>query len=306
MIYLCNIVYGHPEDKKHSVRVAIGNGLRPDIWERFQKRFNIPVICEFYGATEAPFFSANTDNTVGAIGKFTPIWKLITGLTLIKYDYETAEPIRDAKGRCIPVSRGKVGLLLCPINDRARYDGYSGDKKLSEQKVVRNVFKEGDAYFNSGDLLMLDKNYYLHFVDRLGDTFRWKGENVATTEVSEIVTLFPDIKEANVYGVKVPGQDGRAGMAAIILEDDQVFRLKEFYDYITSSLPLYACPRFLRVMKTLETTGTYKYKKGDLVREGFDPNKVKEPMYFIDLNANTYSPLDEISFGKIVAGKSRL
>ncbi|XP_070539234.1 long-chain fatty acid transport protein 6-like [Ptychodera flava] len=295
-----------PEDKSHSVRIAIGNGLRPDIWSKFKNRYGIAQITEFYGATEGPFIAINNDNTVGAVGKYSPFLKRVFGFELIKYDFETAEPIRNKSGRCIPVKRGEIGLLIVPINERAHFDGYSGNKKLTEKKIVRNAFKDGDQFVNMGDLMVLDKNYYMYFVDRIGDTFRWKGENVATTEVSEIISTHSAIKEANVYGVNIPGQDGRAGMAAMVLADGENFDPKSFYDHVTSSLPTYACPRFLRMMKTLETTGTYKYKKADLVKQGFNPNEVPETLYYMDMASSTYKPLDNSSYLHIVAGKAKL
>ncbi|XP_002741020.1 long-chain fatty acid transport protein 2-like [Saccoglossus kowalevskii] len=296
----------HPDDKRNSVRVAIGNGLRPDIWKRFQQRFNIPLIHEFYGATEGNFYSANTDNTVGAVGRLSPLIKYLTGFHVVKFDYETAEPVRDSKGRCMPTKLGTAGLLIKLITETARFEGYAGNKDLTEKKIIRNAFVDGDAYFNTGDVMMLDKNYYLYFVDRLGDTFRWKGENVATTEVSDIVSMFPGIAEANVYGVKVPGQDGRAGMAAIVVKDESTFSMQEFHNYITSSLPLYACPKFLRIMKNIDKTVTFKYRKIDLVREGFHPEKIKQKLYFYDFENKTYSPLDGAAYSKIVIGKARL
>ncbi|XP_077988217.1 long-chain fatty acid transport protein 2-like [Glandiceps talaboti] len=295
-----------PEDKKNSIRIAIGNGLRPDIWKTFKERFNIPVIGEFYGATEGPMMTINSDNKTGAVGNLSPLTKFLFGVELIQYDYETAEPKRDKNGRCIPVKRGEAGLLIIPIADRTRFDGYVGQKSLTEKKIIRNAFKDDDAYFNSGDLLLLDKQYYLYFVDRIGDTFRWKGENVATTEVSEIITQHPRIAEANVYGVKVQGQDGRAGMAALILKGDDDLDMKDFYQYVISSLPLYACPRFLRVMETLDTTGTYKYKKGDLVQDGFDPSVIKQALYYMDLNDHTYKPIDNLAYRYLTTGKARL
>ncbi|XP_077988218.1 long-chain fatty acid transport protein 2-like [Glandiceps talaboti] len=295
-----------PGDNCHSVRLAYGNGLRPDIWKQFQERFHIPVIGEIYGATEAPFVCVCDNNTIGAVGRFSPLLKFLTGFELIKCDLETAEPIRDSKGRVVPVKRGESGLLICPINEFARYDGYSGKRTLSEKKLIKNAFKDGDLYFNSGDLLVLDKNYYLYFSDRLGDTFRWKGENVATTEVAEAITSHPSIEEANVYGVKVPGQDGRAGMAAIVLKNNCSLETKEFYQFVTSALPIYACPRFIRVMKSLDTTGTFKYKKTDLVKEGFDPEVIPEPIYYMDMTDQTYKLIDVTAYRHIVGGKARL
>ncbi|XP_002741022.2 long-chain fatty acid transport protein 2-like [Saccoglossus kowalevskii] len=296
----------HPDDRKHSVRMAVGNGLKADIWSQFKNRFNIPIIYEFYGATEGNFLGLNFDNTVGAVARSTPLLKFLMGFHLIKFDNETAEVIRGPNGRCIPVKFGEPGLLITEISDRIAFEGYHGNKKLTEEKISRNVFKDGDAYLNSGDVMILDKNYYLYFVDRLGDTFRWKGENVSTTEVASVLTMFPGINEANVYGVQVPGQDGRAGMAAIVFNDEQECDMQQLYNHVTKALPLYACPMFLRITQTLETTGTYKYKKKDLMRDGFDPGKTSDKLYFKDFTKKTYSPLNKGEFQKIVFGKARL
>ncbi|XP_070537568.1 long-chain fatty acid transport protein 6-like [Ptychodera flava] len=293
-----------PDDKKHSVRMAFGNGLRPDIWTKFQQRFGVPKIIELYGATDGTFLGKNTDNKIGAVGKFSPLTKRLRGFQLVEYNFETAEPMRGKDGRCIAVRIGEVGLLLSPVV--GKYLGYSRNEEATEKKLVRNAFKDGDVYCNMGDLLRLDKNYYLYFVDRICDTFRWKGENVATTEVAEIIGKNPNIKEVNVYGVKILGHDGRAGMAALVLENEETFDLKEFYNYVTSSLPKYACPKFLRIMEQLETTGTFKYKKGDLVEEAFNPNEVKEKMYYIDDSGRTYKHLNKAAYLHILAGKAKL
>ncbi|XP_077988528.1 long-chain fatty acid transport protein 2-like [Glandiceps talaboti] len=306
---ICRYLTTMPEntnDRNHKVRMALGNGLRPDIWEKFQRRFNIGTIGEFFAATDGPFWASNHDNKVGAVGKLSPFMKKMMAFELVKYNYDTAEPIRDSRGRCIPVKHGDAGLLLATINDQSRYDGYHGRKDLTNKKIVSNAFKDGDKYFNTGDLLSLDKNYYLYFVDRVGDTFRWKGENVATTEVSQVLTSYPGVLEAVVYGVAVPGQDGRAGMAVLHLEDRTEFDFKKFYNFVISELPLYSCPRFLRIQESVATTGTYKYEKTKLVKEGFDPNLIEEPLYYMDSKKELYSPLDNNSYAGILVGKARL
>ncbi|XP_070539263.1 long-chain fatty acid transport protein 2-like isoform X2 [Ptychodera flava] len=293
-----------PHDKNHSVRMAIGNGLRPDIWTKFQQRFRIPKIAEFYAATDGTFYGINTDNKIGAVGKFSPLTKRLIGFHLVKYDFETAQPIRGKDGRCINVGIGEVGLLLSPVT--RKYPGYSRNEEATEKKLVRNAFKDGDVYCNMGDLMRLDKNYYIYFVDRIGDTFRWKGENVSTMEVAEVIGQYPNIEEVNVYGVKIPGHDGRAGMVALVPKNEETFDPKEFYNHVTSSLPKYACPKFLRIMEKLETTGTFKYKKGDLVEEAFNPNEVKEKMYYIDDSGRTYKHLNKAAYLHILAGKAKL
>ncbi|XP_070539235.1 long-chain fatty acid transport protein 2-like [Ptychodera flava] len=304
---LCRYLLSLPEsleDKNHSVRMAIGNGLRPDIWTKFQGRFSIKTIAEFYGATDGTFFSMNSDNTVGAVGKFSPLLKKHFGFHLVRCDYETAEPIRGEDGRCISVGLGEVGLLLSPVV--GKFNGYSRNEEQTEKKLVKSAFKDGDLYCNMGDLMVLDKGYYLYFVDRIGDTFRWKGENVATTEVADIIGKHLDIKEVTVYGVPIPGQDGCAGMVALVLKDGEKFDPKEFYDHVTVSLAMYACPRFLRIMETLETSGTHKYKKAELRKQGFNPKDIRERMYYIDFSRGTYVPLNEQAHSHIVAGKTRM
>ncbi|XP_070537569.1 long-chain fatty acid transport protein 6-like [Ptychodera flava] len=292
-----------PEDKNHSIRIAIGNGLRQDIWTKFRRRYSIPTIAEFYGCTEGGFFTMNSDNTPAVVGKFHPSFQRSLGFQLVKYDFETALPLRDKNGWCIPVGIGEPGLLLSPV--RGHYDGYS-EKKLTEKRLIRNAFKDGDLYSNMGDLMVLNKDYYLYFVDRIGDTFRWKGENVSTTEVADIIGSHPAIQEANVYGIQIPGQDGRAGMAALVLKKGETFEPTEFYKHVTTSLPMYACPRFLRLMDKLDKTGTYKYKKGDLVKQGFNPKEIKNKMYYIDIAGGTYKPLHESAYLHIVTGKAKL
>ncbi|XP_077989603.1 long-chain fatty acid transport protein 2-like [Glandiceps talaboti] len=291
----------HPDDTRHNIRMAIGNGLRPDIWTEFKERFNIPVIGEFYGATEGNAFFRNADGRVGAMGRVSPLLQRVRPFYLIKCDDETAEPIRDGNGRCVKVPLGQPGLLITRIDKMASFDGYAGKKENTQKKILQNVFKSGDQYFNSGDTVLMDKDYYLYFTDRVGDTFRWKGENVATTEVSQVLGDFPAIFEANVYGVEVPGNsDGRAGMAAITVKDGEVLDFEELYAHTTSRLPNYACPRFLRLQKKMETTGTYKHTKTQLVKESCDPSKISEPLYVMDLQKKSYVPMDNTLYQKVV------
>ncbi|XP_072039081.1 long-chain fatty acid transport protein 2-like [Amphiura filiformis] len=299
-----------PDDGRyeHRLRVAIGNGLRPDIWEEFQRRFNIETIVEFFAATEGNGMTMNYDGKVGACGRYTPFIKAVTGmLDFIQCDIETAKPIRDKNGMCILVPPGQPGLLVLKITPATPLTGYKASKEANEKKLLRDVKTKGDLYFNTGDMLSYDKDGYIYFMDRLGDTFRWKGENVATTEVAEVLHRFPGIQEANVYGVKVPNNlDGRAGMAAIVLAQNTSLDTKNLYQYVTKTLPSYACPMFLRIISAMDVTGTFKHKKTDLVKEGFDPNLVSDPMYFLEAEKKTYVPLDPQVMQKIVAGKARL
>ncbi|XP_002736201.1 long-chain fatty acid transport protein 6-like [Saccoglossus kowalevskii] len=288
-------------ERRHKLSSLMGNGLGKDIMKRFQERFNIPQIIEVYGATESTFMSINTDNTPGALGKYSPLMKKLRGFWLIKYDTELAKPVRDGDGKCVPVKLDEPGLLISPLEGvGAKYMGYEGDPEQSETRILRNVFRPGDQYYNTGDLFVLDRNYYLYFAERLGDTFRWKGENVATNEVANVIASFPSVREVVVYGVTVKDYDGRAGMAAIVLNNDADFNLRDCYAHITAHLPLYACPRFIRIRDSLELTETFKYKKSSLVKEGYDPNVINEPMYYMDFRNKTFLPLDARAYADIV------
>ncbi|XP_038072181.1 very long-chain acyl-CoA synthetase-like [Patiria miniata] len=299
-----------PDDGKykHKLRYAIGNGLRPDIWEAFQRRFNIGHIAEFYGATEGPYFIVNMDGRLGSTGRYHGIFRALTDfIVIVQCDLETAQPFRGPDGKCVPMPPGETGLMLIRLNDTTmRFTGYLGNRSSNEKKLVRNVKNNGDLFFNTGDLIVHDKDGYLYFKDRLGDTFRWKGENVATTEVAHILNQYPGIQEANVYGVKVQGHDGRAGMAAIVFKRTHQLDPKAFYEHVVRSLPLYACPKFLRIMSEMQITGTFKHKKTDLAREGFDPNVISDPLFFMDTDMKTYAPLDNAAMRKIVIGQARL
>ncbi|XP_077989483.1 long-chain fatty acid transport protein 2-like [Glandiceps talaboti] len=302
---VCRYLLAQPErteDRNHKVRFACGNGLRTDIWVDFARRFAIPHIGEFYGATEGNIFTCNVDNKVGSCGRMTPLIQKLGKYRFVQYEFDTATPIRGADGRCLPAETGKPGLLLTPIDEVRAYKGYRGKKELTESKKVSNVFKDGDLYFNTGDIFTLDKDYYMYFNDRLGDTFRWKGENVSTTEVANVVMNFYGIKEVNVYGVSVTGQEGRAGMAAVVLEDKSTFSFKQFYIHMTTSLPLYACPKFLRLKEQLDVTGTFKYTKTGLVKEGFDPEVISDPLYFMSMEQRSYVPLDVDDHKHIMQG----
>ncbi|XP_022110807.1 very long-chain acyl-CoA synthetase-like [Acanthaster planci] len=291
----------------HKIRYAIGNGLRPDIWVEFQRRFNIGHIAEFYGATEATYATINLDGKVGSAGRYHGLFRALTDIiVLVQCDIETARPLRGPDGKCILTPPGETGLMLFRLTDETAFHGYLAKETETAKKLVRNVKKNGDLFFNSGDLMVHDKDGYLYFKDRLGDTFRWRGENVATTEVALVLNQYPGIDESNVYGVKVPGRDGRAGMAAVVLKIEHRLDPKAFYDHVVRSLPSYACPKFLRIMEKMDITGTFKHKKTDLAREGFDPNVMSDPLFFLDEEKKTYAPLDKDAMRRIVIGQARL
>jgi fatty-acyl-CoA synthase len=299
----------HPKERKHKLRMVVGNGLRPEIWKPFQKRFRIPHILEFYGATEGNVALMNFDGTEGAIGRIPGWAKAKFNVELVKFDIEKEQPVRGADGFCIRADVGEAGEALGRISDdpdqpTGRFDGYA-KKEETEKKILRDVFEKGDAWFRTGDLLRQDKRGYFYFVDRIGDTFRWKGENVATSEVSEAISVFPGVKEANVYGVHVPGTDGRAGMASIVAENGSL-DLDKFRTQMYKELPDYAVPVFLRIQPEMEVTGTFKHRKVELVKEGFDPSTISEPLYFNCPEQKKYVPIDQALYNKIHNGEFRL
>ncbi|MEC8497759.1 MAG: long-chain-acyl-CoA synthetase, partial [Pseudomonadota bacterium] len=293
--YLLNAPY-HKHEKDHNLRVVSGNGLRPDIWDNFKERFKITNILEFYGATEGNVSLMNYDGKSGAIGRIPKYMQKILNIHIIKFDIEKEEPIRDENGFCIPCGINEVGEAIGEIILPGSFEGYV-DKTATNKKILVDVFTKGDQYFRSGDLLSKDELGYVYFVDRIGDTFRWKGENVATSEVAEAFAGFDGILETNVYGVSIPGSDGKAGMAA--LSTDRDINLENLYQSLSSSLPSYAQPLFLRIKKEIEITGTFKHRKVELVKDGYNPKEIKEQMYFCDHETQTYLPLDEELFAKI-------
>ncbi|KAM6426113.1 long-chain fatty acid transport protein 2 [Liasis olivaceus] len=303
--YLCHVPK-KDDDQNHTVRLAVGNGLRADVWREFIRRFGDIRIFEFYAATEANVGFANYTGKIGAVGRLNYFHKKIIHYELIKYDVEKDEPVRDENGYCIKVPKGEVGLLVCKITRLAPFSGYAGSKSLTEKKKLRDVFQKDDVYFNSGDLLMIDRDNFVYFHDRVGDTFRWKGENVATTEVADILGLINFIQEVNVYGVPVPDHEGRIGMASIRLADDCEFNGEILYKHVIDYLPLYARPYFVRIQDAIEITGTFKYRKVQLAEEGFNPAVVKDTLYFLDDKEKTYVPLTEDMYNSICSNRWKL
>ena len=274
-----------PDDAKNTVKTVIGNGLRPEIWMDFKTRFDIPKIVEFYGASEGNAGFCNTlnfDYTVGST---------IAQYAVVEYDIENDNPIRDERGRMKKVKLGETGLLLILSHGAYTFTGYT-DKKASETKLYHNVIREGDAYFNTGDLMRDIGCGHLQFVDRLGDTFRWKGHNVSTTEVEEVLSVHDDVSLSCVYGIKVPLTDGRAGMAAIVSNSNvEDFDLKRLADIFRQNLAPYAVPIFLRFKSELSVTPTFKFKKVKLKEESFDLKNVDDPLYIMLPGASEYQPL---------------
>jgi acyl-CoA synthetase (AMP-forming)/AMP-acid ligase II len=288
-----------PRDRDHNVHVMSGNGLRPDIWRGFQQRFGVRRIVEFYGATEGNCITLNALGLTGSVGPRMP------NMALARWDEAKNDFVRRPDGRLIRSQQGEPGVLLGRIRRHAEFDGYH-DKAASESKVVRDAFDTGDAWFNTGDLLRMDALFHLYFVDRLGDTFRWKGENVATSEVQEQLSQWPPVREVNVYGVAVPGAEGRAGMAALVLEPDQAFDPADLRRHVEQRLPSYARPRFLRLMSELSTTSTFKVKKVDLQKQGYDPARVQDPLYLLHPEQDAYVALTPELYAAISSGRLRL
>ena len=304
---VCTYLLNQPPkdtDRKHRVRVIAGNGLRPAIWDDFTERFGIQRVCEFYGASEGNTAFVNVLN----VDKTTGICP--TPVAFVEYD-ESGDPVRDKEGRVRKVAKGEPGLLLSKVSNFQPFDGYT-DKKATEKKLVRDAFKEGDVWFNTGDLMRSQGFGHAAFTDRLGDTFRWKGENVATTEVEAAVSTDSQVEEATVFGVEVPDTGGKAGMVAIQLKDGQEFDGKALADAAYSKLPGYAVPLFVRIVKELAHTSTFKSQKGDLRKEGFggssgegddDDVTVEDSIYVLSGKDEGYVPFYDEYLTEVKDGK---
>jgi len=306
---LCRYLLGSPqqhEESRHALRLACGNGLRAEVWSEFQRRFRIPEILEYYAATEGNFSLYNCEGRPGAIGRIPPFLAHRLPVALVKFDVDSVAPARDAHGRCVRCAPHEIGEALGQILDAqgtTRFEGYTEDA-ASSKKILRDVFAPGDAWYRTGDLMRQDEQGFFYFVDRVGDTFRWKGENVSTTEVAGVIAACRGVADAAVYGVEVPGTEGRAGMAALVI--DEHFDLDELRRELLERLPEYARPVFLRIVSSMELTGTFKLRKQELVREGYDPARVGDALYMIDVAIGAYVPLDTGLHARLKAGKLRL
>ncbi|CAA0122692.1 Long-chain-fatty-acid--CoA ligase FadD17 [Mycolicibacterium vanbaalenii] len=304
---VCTYLLNQPPkdtDRKHRVRVIAGNGLRPAIWDEFTERFGIQRVCEFYAASEGNTAFVNVLN----VDKTTGICP--SPVAFVEYD-ESGDPVRDKDGRVRKVANGEPGLLLSKVSNFQPFDGYT-DKEATEKKLVRDAFKEGDVWFNTGDLMRSQGFGHAAFTDRLGDTFRWKGENVATTEVEAAVSTDPQVEEATVFGVEVPDTGGKAGMVAVQLRDGADFDGKALAKAVYDKLPGYAIPLFVRVVKELAHTSTFKSQKVDLRKEGYggssgegddDDVKIDDPIYVLSGKEEGYVPFYEEYLGEVKDGK---
>ncbi|XP_008553438.1 long-chain fatty acid transport protein 4 [Microplitis demolitor] len=296
-----------PEDSKHSVRLMVGNGMRSQIWQQFVDRFKIQQVTEVYGSSEGNANIVNVDNQVGAVG-FVPsiLPKSLHPVAIIRVNPETCEPVRGPNGLCIRAEINEPGMFIGIIkqgNASREFNGYL-DEEASRRKVIENVFTKGDKAFLTGDILVQDELGYFYFKDRTGDTYRWKGENVATAEVEGVVSNVAGYRDTTVYGVQVPGMEGRAGMAAIV-DPECLLDFKALAEGLDRALPSYARPIFLRIVNELEMTGTFKLKKINLQKEGFDPNKIQDKVYFRSGNKEYVEVTPEL-YQEIISGSTKL
>jgi len=308
---LCRYLLNAPHQEietSHSLRLACGNGLRPEVWERFQKRFEIPRILEYYASTEGNFSLYNCEGHPGAIGKIPSFLAHRLPVALLRFDVERGEPRRNAEGFCERCRPNEPGEAVCLIPAAGaelagRFEGYA-DSEATARKILRNVFEQGDAWYRTGDLMRRDAGGFYYFVDRVGETFRWKGENVSTAEVLTALMASSGVRDGVVYGVAVPGADGRAGAAALVV--DAQFDLATFHADVALCLPAYARPVFLRLIQKVDSTSTFKPCKQDLIEQGFDPGRIADPLYFSDPRTQAYVPLDAALFAAISAGSLRI
>jgi fatty-acyl-CoA synthase len=292
-------------ERSHQIVKGFGNGLRADVWAEFVERTGVRKLTEFYGSTEGNVNYFNLDGKIGAVGRVPPILKSRLKGRLLKFDVETEQPVRGPDGLCVEAGVNEPGEAVGPITaePRQRFDGYN-DEAQSKKKILRDVFEKGDMWFRTGDLMRADADGYIYFVDRIGDTYRWKSENVSTTEVEIAISSFPGVAHAVVYGVLAPGYEGRAGMAAVTASSP--IDMRSLYAHLSRALPGFARPVFVRLTGEMETTGTMKYRKVDLVAQGFDPMTVSDPLFVADNEQGAYAPLDVDMFRRISEGHVRL
>ncbi|HYA66463.1 MAG TPA: long-chain-acyl-CoA synthetase, partial [Burkholderiaceae bacterium] len=301
---LCRYLVNTPSqalETQHRLRLCCGNGLRPDVWKEFKSRFRIPKILEYYASTEGNFSLYNCEGREGAIGRIPTFLSHRIAVALVRFDVTAGAPVRNEEGRCVRCELDETGEAIGEIveadgRSASRFEGYA-DEQASAKKILRDVFSPGDAWYRTGDLMRKDAQGYFYFVDRIGDTFRWKGENVSSAEVAGALASCTGVQEAVVYGVAVPGSDGRAGMAALVVAPE--FDLPKFHDDVAARLPEYARPLFVRILAAIEATGTFKPKTHELAAQAYDPAVVADALYFCDRNHQRYVPLDAALFAKL-------
>jgi len=293
---LCRYLLNQPpsiEDRNHNVYKICGNGLRPEIWKEFKERFGIRYVYEHYGATEMRGMFCNYFNRDCTIGvNYHPH-------VLVKYDINADEPIKDEYGYFQEVDEGEAGLLLMKITDPTIFAGYT-DKEATKRKILTNIFGNGESWLNTGDLIRNIGYYHAQFVDRLGDTFRWKGENVSTSEVEDVISSFKQVEHSSVYGVEIPGTEGRAGMVSIMSPKScDEFDLDSFLSLLKNNLPQYAIPKFVRFLCELSTTSTFKIRKTEMKQKGFNIHEIDDSIYILLPNCEEYVPLTKEIYEKI-------
>ena len=303
---LCRYLAMQPEcdeEKNNPLHTMLGNGLRPDVWDAFRERFNVGRISEIYGSSEgnATFINVlNKDRTIGTSS---------ADILLVKYDVDADEMVRDEQGRLVEAEKGQAGLLLSAIDKKYQFDGYK-NKEASESKIMRSVRKKGDSWFNTGDLVrQIDVGFamglpHFQFVDRVGDTFRWRAENVSTNEVAEVINAYDQVDMANIYGVEIPGIEGKAGMAALTLQPDQALDVTAFSEFAQRELSNFSRPVFLRIQKDADTTVTFKLFKGKLRKEAYHLGQTDDPIYVLKPRSTTYELLDDAFYQQIISGQS--
>ena len=275
--------------------------MQAHIWEEFKGRFQIKRICEFYGATEGNTSLGNTTGKVGAVGFLSVLVPAVYPVKIIRIDPDTNEPVRNSSGLCELVDYNEPGELIGKITERdltRQFTGYKGLPNQTQKKVLTDVLKRGDKFFRSGDFVKMDEQGYVYFTDRTGDTFRWRGENVSTTEIENTTSKIIRNLQVACYGVEIPGAEGRAGMIAIVHQDD--INLADLCRDLQEQLPTYAVPLFVRVVEKLEYTATEKIMKRKLREEAFDSKHSVDPLYFMDPVTKTYIPLTEDVYKKII------
>lgn len=308
---LCRYLLASPEqptESQHNLRLCCGNGLRAEVWKPFQERFQIPMILEYYASTEGNFSLYNCEGRIGSIGKIPSFLAHRLPVALVRFDVTSELPLRGREGRCERCAAGEIGEALGQISDGTnhsvgKFEGYA-DSDATDRKILRDVFEKGDSWYRTGDLMWQDAEGFYYFADRIGDTFRWKGENVSTTEVTAIALSCDGVVDAAVYGVGVPGIDGRAGMIAVAIKDG--FDLPKLKAHLAEQLPEYARPVFVRIAPRIELTGTLKRNKQQLARQGFDPQQSPDPLFYADRESGTYLPITPGVFAQLAAGLTRL
>jgi fatty-acyl-CoA synthase len=282
-----------PNDRDHTLRRMSGAGLKAQVWQQFQQRFGIEFICEGLGSTEANYGLTNVDGRVGSVGRLP--YPERSNIRVVRYEADTGSYPRNADGTLLLCRAGEVGELIAEVLDgpgaAGYFEGYTS-AEATEAKLLRDAFQAGDRWVRSGDLVRFDEEDYFYFVDRVGDTYRWKGENVSTDEVAAVLGQFAGPAVVNVFGVRVPGAEGRAGMVALTYADATRFDPVAFHAYGAARLADYAVPLFVRITAEADLTTTFKLRKIDLQRAGYDPARVADPLFVRDARAGRYLPVN--------------